>query len=154
MRLKKYTLQQLEVAVKNNCSLRAVLTALGVANYGGNYNVLKRAINYYGISTLHFTGQGYLKGRTHTYKLRPLREICVYGKTENTHRLRQRLLKEGLKDKKCEKCTLEDWLGEPISLELHHVDGDRRNNKLENLKLLCPNCHAQTGNYRGKNKTV
>lgn len=152
MRLKKYTLQQLQSAVKDNYSLRAVLTELGVAAAGGNYEVLKKAIKLYGINTSHFTGQAHLRGKTHTYRVRPLEDIFVYGEIENTHRMRQRLLKEKIKESKCENCTLDEWLGEPISLELHHVDGDRRNNRLENLKLLCPNCHAQTGNYRGKNK--
>lgn len=154
MRLKKYTLQQLQSAVKDNYSLRAVLTELRVTAAGGNYYVLKKAIKYYGINTSHFTGKAHLRGKNHTYRLRSLKEILVYGKIENTHTLRKRLLKEKIKESKCENCTLDEWLGKPISLELHHVDGDRRNNRLENLKLLCPNCHAQTGNYRGKNKKV
>jgi len=51
---------------------------------------------------------------------------------------------------RCEKCTLIEWLGKLISIELHHIDGDKKNNKRENLKLLCPNCHSQTDNYRNK----
>lgn len=55
-----------------------------------------------------------------------------------------------LRGHKCEKCGLSEWRNQPISLELHHIDGDRCNNELENLQLLCPNCHSQTPNYRGK----
>ena len=61
------------------------------------------------------------------------------------------LLREEVKAHRCEHCGLEEWLGQPIPLELDHADGDRRNNRLENLRLLCPNCHALTDTYRGRN---
>ena len=67
------------------------------------------------------------------------------------NKLRVRLIKEGIKEHKCERCTLNEWLGKPIPLELHHKDGDKYNNKLKNLQILCPNCHSQTDNYCGKN---
>lgn len=60
------------------------------------------------------------------------------------------LVKNGYKENKCEICGITEWLGKPISFELHHIDGDRQNNKLSNLKMLCPNCHAQTDNYKSK----
>jgi hypothetical protein len=72
-------------------------------------------------------------------------------KTFQSHKLKKRLLKENYKDYKCENCNLEIWLNKPIPLELHHLDGNRYNNALENLQLLCPNCHALTENYRAKN---
>jgi len=70
--------------------------------------------------------------------------------------LRERLIKNGLKEHKCEnpECGLTEWHGKPIPLQLHHINGDRTDNRLENLQLLCPNCHAQTENYSGKNKRV
>jgi hypothetical protein len=71
--------------------------------------------------------------------------------TMQTHKLKKRLLKEGYKCWQCECCKNDSWLGQSIPLELHHQDGNRFNNALENLKLLCPNCHALTENYRAKN---
>ena len=68
-----------------------------------------------------------------------------------SHKLKKRLLKENVKMYKCESCNLEEWLQKPIPLELHHKDGNRFNNQLKNLMLLCPNCHALTPNYRAKN---
>ena len=62
-----------------------------------------------------------------------------------------KLLKEGYKEHKCENCGLTEWQGQPIPLEVHHKDGNRHNNTLENFQLLCPNCHALTDSYRGKN---
>lgn len=70
-----------------------------------------------------------------------------------TNKIRLKLLKEGYKEYKCENCGLSEWLGQPIALEVHHKDGDRTNNVIENFQLLCPNCHAQTNSYRGKNST-
>ena len=68
----------------------------------------------------------------------------------NTSHLNYRLIKEGIKERKCECYGNTHWMGEPIVLELHHVDGDKINNSLENLRLLCPNCHAHTDNFKSK----
>lgn len=70
-----------------------------------------------------------------------------------SNKVRKKLLQEGYKDYQCERCGLSEWLGQPIPLELHHIDGDKNNNTLENFQLLCPNCHAFTDSYRGKNIT-
>ena len=66
-------------------------------------------------------------------------------------KLKRRLIQEGIKENKCECCGISEWNGRPLSLELHHIDGNKHNNKLENLIILCPNCHSQTETYRGKN---
>lgn len=69
------------------------------------------------------------------------------------HRLKKRLVEESYKEDKCEECGLENtWNGNPLTLELDHIDGDRTNNSLDNLKILCPNCHTQTCTYKSKNK--
>ena len=68
-----------------------------------------------------------------------------------SNKVRKKLLEENYKEYRCECCNLTEWLGEPIPLELHHKDGNRHNNTLENFELLCPNCHAKTSSYRGKN---
>ena len=84
----------------------------------------------------------------------PLFEIIVENLHLNyqTYKLKQRLLEGGIKENKCEVCGLEDWNGAPLSMELHHEDGDRTNHLLENLLMICPNCHSQTDTYRAKNK--
>lgn len=69
----------------------------------------------------------------------------------NTSHLNYRLIKEGYKERKCECCGNTEWMGHPIVLELHHIDGNRSNNDLSNLKLLCPNCHSITDNFKSKN---
>lgn len=68
----------------------------------------------------------------------------------SSSRLRKRLIKEGYKQNKCEECLIDGWKGKEITCELHHIDGDRGNNRLENLLILCPNCHSQTPNHSKK----
>ncbi len=80
-------------------------------------------------------------------------EYLFEGSTINSHKLKLKLLEDNLKRKVCEKCELEKWLGESIPLELHHKNGNKFDNRLNNLQLLCPNCHALTDNYSGR-KTI
>jgi DNA-binding CsgD family transcriptional regulator/5-methylcytosine-specific restriction endonuclease McrA len=81
----------------------------------------------------------------------PLEEFLVAGRTTNRVYLKNRLISANLKEDRCETCGLTEWHGAPISLHLHHVNGDGRDNRLENLQVLCPNCHSQTPNYGGRN---
>jgi len=84
----------------------------------------------------------------------PLTEIIDKGKHPyyQSFKLKIRLINEGIKKNVCESCGYSSWMGKQINLELHHVDGNRQNHKLSNIKLLCPNCHSQTDTFRAKNK--
>ncbi len=73
------------------------------------------------------------------------------GVWHQSHNLKTRLIRAGIKGAFCEDCGLAAWSGKPIPLELHHVNGDSTDNRIENIRILCPNCHAQTPTYRGKN---
>jgi hypothetical protein len=77
----------------------------------------------------------------------------VANSSYQSYKLKRRLREEGLKKEQCERCMNVLWNGEKIPLELHHINGNGRDNRLENLLLLCPNCHAQTKTYREKNST-
>lgn len=72
-------------------------------------------------------------------------------KTVRTALLKEKMIKEGLIENKCFQCGLTHWLGQPLVLELHHIDGNKLNNNFNNLQLLCPNCHSLTSNFRGRN---
>jgi Bacterial regulatory proteins, luxR family len=95
--------------------------------------------------------RGDLKTRPHSA---PIEVYLVSGRRTNRTHLKQRLLAEGLKENRCERCGIESWLGEPLSMALHHVNGDGLDNRLENLVVLCPNCHAQTPNFSGRNRKI
>jgi len=150
MKLHKYTLEQLLEAVKTSKSYRQVLVQLNVVPAGGNYQTLKKAINYYDLDISHFTGRAWNKGRTFAPH-RPLSDYLDNKQPIQSYKLKKRLFKEGLFIIKCERCENTRWENEIIPLELHHLDGDTKNNNLDNIQMLCPNCHALTDNYRAKN---
>lgn len=70
---------------------------------------------------------------------------------KNRWSLRSRLLREGLLTPKCYECGITHWLGEPLSLHLDHINGEKTDNRIENLRMLCPNCHSQTPTFGAKN---
>lgn len=149
-----YTDEDFSEAIKNSQSIRKTLEKIGLRPTGGNYQVAKRRIKMLGLDTSHFSGQAHLKGKTHNWAPKtPTEEIlvenCTWG--GSTSSLRKRLIKEGYFEPKCYNCQNTKWMDNKIPLELEHVNGDRFDNQIENLTLLCPNCHALTSTYRGKN---
>lgn len=85
------------------------------------------------------------------YSRYTIEELFVNPSNWQSNKLRRRLLIDKIKDFVCEICGLTEWMGNPIPLELDHIDGDKHNNELDNLRIICPNCHATTSTYRGKN---
>jgi DNA-binding transcriptional ArsR family regulator len=81
----------------------------------------------------------------------PLEELLV-ATPRSRNNVKLRLIRAGLKAAECEDCGTSEWLGRPLSLALHHVNGDRHDNRLGNLRLLCPNCHSQTDTFGSRNK--
>lgn len=147
-----YTIQELVDAITKSTSIRQVLMLLNIAPKGGNYQTILRRIKKHNICTLHFTGQGHNKGKQFPNREIPLSSYLDNTIAINSFRLKQKLLTANVFPHQCFNCKLEHWLENPIPLELDHIDGNSENNNLVNLRLLCPNCHALTATYRGKNQ--
>lgn len=153
MSRKKWTDEQLIQAVKDNLSYAGVIVQLGLIPAGGNYDSIKRKISELNLDISHFTGKAWNQGERYRpiKEAIPLNEVLIENSTWiNTNNLKLRLLKEGIKEHKCECCNNIIWMEQPIPLELHHINGIKNDLRIENLQILCPNCHAYTDNYRGK----
>lgn len=151
----KYQKENLELIVKESLSLAEVLRKLELREVGGNYSTIKKYILKYKIDTSHFTGQAWNKGKSYTdeVSLIKLEDILNENTDLKSNTLKQRLFVAGLKKNICENCGCGDeWMGKPITLELHHINGNHFDNRIENLQILCPNCHSQTTNFRFRNR--
>ena len=139
----KFSEEELSLIVKESYSFREVAKKIGYQENGGTgQSEAKKLVEKYSFDVSHFTGQGWNKGKVDTEKY-------YYGNAlRRGQALRDLIILRGYQ---CEDCGLTEWKGQTIPLEVHHIDGDYLNSQLENLKLLCPNCHALTENYRSKN---
>lgn len=148
--------EQLIKAVKENFSYRAVIKALNLIPAGGNYTQVQIRARTLGLSTAHFTGPRWNKGKTYHTSTRPLLEtLLVEGGGAQSYKLKKRLYESGLKQPKCELCGwAEVSIDGRIPLELDHINGIHSDNRIENLRILCPNCHSLQPTHRGKNKKV
>lgn len=151
----KRTKEEYELAISESFSIAETCRKLGIRPTGGNYRSIHNAIKKYNLDTSHFTGQGWNIGlKFNPSPAQPIKDILVENSSYQVFKLKNRLLKEGIKEHKCECCGLSIWLNEPIPLELHHINGDSRDHRLDNLQMLCPNCHAKTDTYRRRKKSA
>jgi hypothetical protein len=142
---RRYRDEDLIEAVRVETTVHGVLRRLGYDPSGGMFRAIVAQIRKLELDTSHFVGQRWARGmRRPSTRARPLSELLVQGSTVTSGALRKRLISAGLKPAHCEGCGLEEWRGELIPLHLDHINGDHTDNRLENLRILCPNCHALT----------
>ncbi len=151
---RKWSMEDLEHAVAQSFSLRQVITILGLVPAGGNYNQVRQAIGDMSPATTHFTGQGWKKGRAFPNQHRKsLASVLCKNSGVQSFKLKKRLYAAGLKEPRCEECG---WAQQApdgrIPLELDHINGDSSDNRILNLRVLCPNCHSLKSTHRGRNK--
>lgn len=137
----KYTKDMLQPIVESSFSYSEVLAKLGLQQAGGTQSYIRKVVKREGIDTSHFKGQAWSKGKTLSPK-RPIEEYLNNSRFIKSNDLKKRLIKEGYFEHRCYHCNLTHWMDSPIPIELHHKDCNHSNNSLDNLEILCPNCHA------------
>lgn len=143
---RKYTDQQIIEAVPKASSYRELAKLLGVAGAGSSFYNMKKIVARLNLSTEHFLGKSHAKRQRI-----PLEDILNNKRYLASSKLKNRLFENGTFERVCSCCELREWNDKPIPLELDHINGNPRDNQLHNLRVLCPNCHAQTDMYRGRN---
>ena len=133
-----YNVEQVKEFTKESTSMSQLLKKLDLKCAGGNYVNMRRYIQRNEIDCSHWKGQGWNKGD----------QLKDWSEYTRVIKLKPHLLR--LRGAKCESCKQEKWMDLPIPLEIHHIDGNRTNNELCNLQILCCNCHALTDNWRNK----
>ncbi|MFI0515200.1 hypothetical protein RKD19_005087 [Streptomyces canus] len=150
----RWTKEVLEAAVSASTNMREVLRLLGVEVVGGQHTHISRRIKAYGIDTSHFQVPplrgGALRRRTPDELL--VEQPADHARRIQSDRLRRAMTSMGVPER-CAMCGIEAaWRGYPLPLEVDHIDGNWKDNRIENLRLLCPNCHSTTDSYRGRGK--
>ena len=153
---RSWTDDELVEAVRELYSVRSVIIRLRLVPAGGNYNQVKDRIKELGLDVTHFTGKGWNVGLKFIPKPKmPLSDILVEGRRYQSNSLKKRLFLAGLKERKCELCNWAKVSADGrIPVELDHINGDHYDNRIENLRILCPNCHSLQPTHRGRNKKV
>lgn len=146
-----YHARRLGLPAKDQCSRRYDWTEIQrVYDQGLSMRACSRRFGFSPCSWHAAVKRGAIKPRP---RQMPIEDLLVDGRPQtNRSHLKQRLLMEGLKRNECEQCGISSWRGRPLSMALHHVNGRAKDNRLANLELLCPNCHAQTENFAGRNR--
>lgn len=144
----------LRKAVETSASVRQVLRMLGLVAAGGNYAQIKRYLQLLQLDTSHFKGHAWNKGLKGTFRPEVgLDKILVEDVYYQSFALKRRLIAAGIKPAYCEECgwarRTEDGY---LPLEMHHINGNPRDNRLENLQVLCPNCHSLKPHYRSRKR--
>lgn len=158
-KLNKLSIEEIKEIVANSYSSAEACKKIGLANKSGSTTRFKKFLINKNIDHSHWTGQSWSKGKTSLDddRLRKSKDnslIFTENSNASSYYVRSLLLKHNLKEYKCEECGIVDnWNNKPISLQMDHINGNRKDHRIENLRWLCPNCHSQTDTFCSRNGT-
>ena len=148
-----YEKEFIQKVVNDSVSYKESLIKMGLRAAGGNYKILKKYINLYGLSISHFESPEEVSKRNLFKDKIPLDEVLIENSTYSRTSLKIRLYDDKILERECSLCGQdENWNGMKISLILDHINGIYNDNRLENLRMVCPNCNAGLETHCGKNK--
>jgi len=142
MSKRKYTDSEFREAVRGSNTRAEVMRKLGLSVSCGNYRTVNRLVGELGLDISHFTGKAH--GTSIPRNKKALSEVMVANSSYNPGHLKARLIKNGMMENRCSICGLGSiWNGNKLNMVLDHINGDHRDHRRENLRLLCPNCNSQ-----------
>lgn len=146
-----YTIEELAEATKNSITLKEIIDKLGLRDHTFYRRQVKADIVKNNIDDSKLDSPRTPARNTNILSLDDILNNKIYL---GSHKLKIKLLKNNLISYECSECKLDSWNNKPLSLQLDHIDGNRFNNNLTNLRLLCPNCHSQTETFSNKRAKI
>lgn len=142
----------LEIAATSE-SISEILRKCNMSISGAAHKTLKKRLKNLGFDLTSLKGQSHRKGKTFKNEKTKAKEYLeLNGKNISAQKLKKKLVEEGIFEDRCTICGLKnEWQGKPLVLPLDHINGNNKDNRLENLRIICPNCHYQTDTFSGRN---
>lgn len=158
-KMKKLDIDEIKKVVSETYSSSEACRRLGMAGNSGTTTRFRKFLSEKDIDFSHWTGELWSKGKTclDDERLRKTKDnslIFTENSNASSHYVRSLLLKHQIKEYKCQECGIcDNWNNKPISLQMDHINGNRKDHRLENLRWLCPNCHSQTETFCSRNSS-